>query len=81
MNKTITLSHAKGHAHARAQVHITRTKRYANSFFPYYINHCETFKSEIKSSMSLQTFKGNINEHIHTNGPKFFNKHGMTRLT
>ena len=62
---------------------ITRTKRYANSFFPYCINHWESLDSDIKSSTSVQTFKNKINERIRPD-PSFccnHNKHGMSRLT
>ena len=62
---------------------ITRTQRYANSFFPYCINHWESLDSEIKFSTSVQTFKIKINECIRSE-PRFCcnrNRHGMSRLT
>ena len=62
---------------------ITQTQRYANSFFPYCINHWETLDSEIKFSTSTQTFKNKINEHIRSE-PNIFcehNRQGMRRLT
>ena len=62
---------------------ITRTQRYANSFFPYCINHWKTLDSEIKSSTSVQIFKNKINECIRSE-PSFCcnrNKYGMSRLT
>ena len=62
---------------------ITRTQRYANSFFPYCVNQWEALDSEIKSSTSVQTFKNKINEHIRPE-PSLccdHNRHGMRRLT
>ena len=62
---------------------ITRTQRYANSFFPYCINQWESLDSEIKSATSTQTFKNKINERIRTE-PSLCcdrNRHGMRRLT
>ena len=62
---------------------ITRTQRYANSFFPYCINHWETLDGDIKYSTSVQKFKDNINDQIRPE-PSFCcnrNKHGMKLLT
>ena len=62
---------------------ITKTQRYANSFFPYCIKQWENLDSEIKFSTSVQTFKTKINECIRPE-PKFCcnrDKHGMRRLT
>ena len=62
---------------------ITRTQRYANSFFPYCIKQWEALDSEIKFCTSVQTFKNKINEHIRS-APSVCidqNRHGMRRLT
>ena len=62
---------------------ITRTQRYANSFFPYCINHWEALDGDIKYSTSVQKFKDNINDQIRPE-PSFCcnrNKHGMKLLT
>ena len=62
---------------------ITRTQRYANSFFPYCIKQWETLDSDIKFCTSVQTFKNKINERIRS-APSVCidqNRHGMRRLT
>ena len=38
---------------------LTKTLRYANSFFPYCIKHWETLNCVIKYSTSVHTFKNN----------------------
>ena len=62
---------------------ITKTKRYANSFFPYCINHWETLDNAIKYSTSAQSFKNKINERIRAEPSPCCkqNRHGMKRLT
>ena len=62
---------------------ITKTQRYANSFFPYCINHWETLGSEVKSSTSVQVFKNKINERIRPEASLCCSRdrYGMKRLT
>ena len=62
---------------------ITKTQRYANSFFPYCINHWEILDSDIKYSTSVQKFKDKINNHIRPESSFCCNrnKHGMKLLT
>ena len=62
---------------------ITKTQRYANSFFPYCINQWETLDGDIKHSTSIQNFKNNINEQIRPNSSFCCNrnKYGMKLLT
>ena len=62
---------------------ITKTLRYANSFFPYCINQWETLDSAIKCSTSVKIFKDNINKCIRTEPSPccYHNRHGMKRLT
>ena len=62
---------------------ITKTQRYANSFFPYCINHWETLDSEVKSSTSVQIFKNKINERIRPEASLCCSRdrYGMKRLT
>ena len=62
---------------------ITKTQRYANSFFPYCINHWETLDCDIKYSTSVQKFKDGINGQIRPESSFCCNrnKHGMKLLT
>ena len=62
---------------------LTKTLRYANSFFPYCIKHWETLDCDIKYSTSVQTFKNKINENIRSESSfcSDRNKHGMKLLT
>lgn len=62
---------------------ITKTQRYANSFFPYCINQRETLDGDIKHSTSIQNFKDKINKHIRPDSSFCCNpnKYGMKLLT
>ena len=62
---------------------LTKTQRYANSFFPYCINHWESLDSEIRCSTSVQAFKNKINERIRPEASFICDRyrHGMRRLT
>ena len=62
---------------------IAKTKRYANTFFPYCINHWETLDNAIKYSTSVQSFKNKVNERIRPEPSPCCkqNRHGMKRLT
>ena len=62
---------------------ITKTQRYANSFFPYCINQWETLDGDIKHSTSIQKFKDKINKHIRPDSSFCCNrnKYGMKLLT
>ena len=62
---------------------LTKTLRYANSFFPYCIKHWETLDCDIKYSTSVQTFKNKINDNIRSESSfcSDRNKHGMKLLT
>ena len=47
-----------------------RIQRFANSLFPYCINHWETLDSKTKSSISVRTFKNKIKKRIRSK-PRF----------
>ena len=62
---------------------LTKTHRYANSFFPYCINHWESLDPDTKYSTSVQNFKDNINNEIRSEASfcSDRNKYGMKLLT
>ena len=62
---------------------LTKTLRYANSFFPFCINQWETLDCDTKYSTSVQNFKDKINDDIRPESSfcSDRNKHGMKLLT